>query len=75
MEAKGRVFAWVTILLASEIVAALTAMFIAAGGAVTADTSINLNTAERVYNDCDHISDVVFATHLKPCTEELRCRF
>ena len=44
MDAKGHVFGWVAVLLASETIVVLTAMFIAAGGAVTADTSTNRST-------------------------------
>ncbi|WP_438396918.1 hypothetical protein [Caballeronia sp. DA-9] len=66
MEAKGHVFAWVAVLLASEIVVVLTAMFIAAGGAVTADTSTNRSTRLSGSIIVATMSAMLFiATHLK----------
>jgi len=66
MEAKGHVFAWVAVLLASEIVVVLTAMFIAAGGAVTADTSANRSTRLSGSIIVATMSAMLFiATHLK----------
>lgn len=66
MEVKGHVFAWVAILLGSEIVVVLTAMFIAAGGAVTADASTNRSTRLGGSIIVTIVSAILFvATHFK----------
>jgi hypothetical protein len=65
MAAKQHVFTWVAILLACEIVLVLTAMFIAAGGAVTAGEPNRTSRLGGSIIVAGTSAVVLIATHLK----------
>lgn len=66
MASQGRVFTWVALLLACEAALVLTAMFIAAGGAVSEETAANRKSRVGGSIIVACASAMIFvATHLK----------